>query len=397
MNRQPPVPGGRFASSALCMLIVLLLAGPAMATEPAQMSTRGDPIVTAEIDWQCQDRGRRSGVIEDFAQSLEATGAVVFDADPLTHDTFRSTIRQLRSDEAGAESLCHAVLASGALEVVRSESRFLQANGSGRAGFGSRCFGPEQYYSIQVIKSVLDIVKAIAAGWCSGSGCDNATASCTYACLTPFFASIASLALDLQLQIDDKCANAEHYRQIAEIRGPIVERLQSLGVDVQSASTIAGGIDATAGTDIDVEAIIERMRNGWGTPFGRDTDSILARIESLQQTVAEAAVSQNEGETAAIAIVVERALIDGRPLASLRLPGSAGGLIELVREVVSRRIVAFQAAGVDVRPTLNLFRKGDDALNDGLYSRAFDHYQAAYAALGDAGRSNAATIAGEKP
>lgn len=395
MHRQPLPTGKRSVSSALCLFSLLLVCSVTMASESELIFGTSSPVTSNLVNRQCSDSLSRSSMIDEFAASLEAAAAVALDADPLTHDTLLSVTRELRVVDGGGEALCHALLASGALEVIRAESRFLQANGSGRGSFGSQCFGPEQYYSIAVIKSALDIVKAIAGGFCSAAGCDPVTGSCATACVAQLLVSLAGLALDLPLQIDDKCSNAEHYRQIAGIRGPILRRVQELNGDVESASTMAGTIGDTAASEPDLVTITETLANGFGGRRQGDTDGLLARLESLQQQIVDAAAVQAAGETDAIAIVVERALINGQALASLRLPGSAGGLIELVREVVSTRIVAFQAAGVDVSTALVQFRKGDNALNDESYGLAFERYRNAYAALGTSGSESPDSIKGE--
>lgn len=82
-----------------------------------------------------------------------------------------------------------------------------------------------------------------------------------------------------------------------------------------------------------------------------------------------------------VKLAIERALADGKRVASFILPASVGGHLERVHDIVNDLLTAGQQAGFDVTKARAQFAKGQAAHAAGDWKAAYDFFAAAYQLL----------------
>lgn len=106
------------------------------------------------------------------------------------------------------------------------------------------------------------------------------------------------------------------------------------------------------------------------------SNSIVARAS--QSSVDELHTKLDAQDIGTTRLGIERAIADGARVLSLMLPASAGGQLELVRQIVDEAIAGAQAAGLPITKASAEFSKGDAAMTAGDFRTAYLWYVSAY-------------------
>jgi hypothetical protein len=141
-------------------------------------------------------------------------------------------------------------------------------------------------------------------------------------------------------------------------------QIATLNTNVTTLGSSLTGLASTA----DVEGAAVKVSSAVSTRASQSSVDALASSLSTS------------GDTG-LRVTIERALADGTRVVSFFASASAGGKLELVREVVLDAVNQAQAAGVDITKAQAQLAKGDAAAAAGEYRQAYDRYAAAYQSL----------------
>ena len=175
---------------------------------------------------------------------------------------------------------------------------------------------------------------------------------------------LLSLESDMDTVINDLDALITDAVSLAATTSDIQFRVQENQVDIEDAQTRAADAEATA----------EEIRT--------DTQSIISAIETLQNDLDgyTSTLSTGLAETQRAALI--GALADENThIVRFLLPGSAGGELEQIRELVIQTITAFSNLGIDTSNSSKLLIQGDAAYNQGQYINAYNLFAQAYRTL----------------
>jgi hypothetical protein len=111
--------------------------------------------------------------------------------------------------------------------------------------------------------------------------------------------------------------------------------------------------------------------------------ALQAAVTNLSADVAAKStqVSVDAAAFAATRIAIERALSDGIRVVWFMLPETAGGQLDLVRQIVRDSLAGMQTIGVRAPRAHNDFENGEQAYAAGDYRRAYEWYGSAYQRL----------------
>ena len=175
---------------------------------------------------------------------------------------------------------------------------------------------------------------------------------------------LLSLESDMDTVLSDLDALITDAVSLAATTSDIQFRVQENQVDIEDAQTRAADAEATA----------EEIRT--------DTQSIISAIETLQNDLDGYTSTLNSGlaDTQKAALIAALADENTRIVRFL-LPGSAGGELEQIRELVIQAITAFDNLGIDTTASNALLIQGDTAYNQGQYINAYNRFAQAYRTL----------------
>jgi hypothetical protein len=107
--------------------------------------------------------------------------------------------------------------------------------------------------------------------------------------------------------------------------------------------------------------------------------TLQSSVDGVGTTVASRATQASVDALTRYAI--ELALSGGTPIATYVLPQSAGGLLEVVRQIVDQTVTGMRTIGVDTRKASASLARGDAAYSAGNYKAAYDSFAYAYQLL----------------
>ncbi len=185
---------------------------------------------------------------------------------------------------------------------------------------------------------------------------------------TSLSSDLTSIEDELSTVLADLDDLADDATDLASITDDIQFRVQENQVDVEDAQTRAADAQETA----------EEIRT--------DTQSIISSLTDLQTSLdsIELQLTGSLMQSSKAALVVALADPESQ-VVRFQLPQSAGGELELAREVVIATITAYGNLGANTDTALSILADGDVAYNQQDYLTAYRLFALAYQSLTDNG------------
>ena len=272
---------------------------------------------------------------------------------------------------------------SATATVARQQLEQLRLPGSAGSVEGSLnlCLPTDAYLGVFAAQQVLQGFAAIAEALSDASNCPVYTGvlACVPADPTCIFSGpLAALATSLAqaasvpLTLDDNCRENQRQAAVEALTDDSNSRFNRINQDLQQ--TLQPRLNQSVSLLASNSAFVEfdgRVQAGFA--------QLDQRLAALDLVVSSAGNSTQQADTTAMRLNIEIALQrGGAGVASLQLPASAGGQLELVRELVAESVLALQALGEDIGAALTRIGEGDGALNQGDFRGAYIAYQDAY-------------------
>jgi hypothetical protein len=179
--------------------------------------------------------------------------------------------------------------------------------------------------------------------------------------------------------------------QVSTSVGQVASNVSSVATSVNNVATSIAStasqtsltsLSQTTGTRFDhVEASLSGIASS--LPNAAALNALPAAVANVQSAVDGKAsqASLDAAAAAATRIAIEQTLAQGVSMASFMLPASAGGHLDLVRQITSDAINGFRLLGIIVSKANSDFAKGETAYATGDFRTAYAWYASAYQQL----------------
>lgn len=315
--------------------------------------------------------------VSDLAIELEYPAAVDFEGEVIEFDRKVTVL----TDEELIE-LCDLFERSPSMiDSPRMLSDAMQiASG---AGEGAGCSKPTWHHVLVVVAHIADLLASNGTMACDVFGCYDlippAQAACATACIAAgvlkAIKDIAEFAVGL---IDDACLN-EHTDSLVAEMGEI----QSVQTNVETmARVVTDNLDVQTSTRASEGSVIGLASDfiDLAAKFGAPHSSIAGELGAITDELMSQEADRELFQELDLQLAIEQILQLGQTgrIATLQLPGSVGGELERVREVVAEAILTSQSAGQSIGDAMLHFNLADDQFNSSDYKSAFASYRLAY-------------------